>query len=75
MDCCCRERNQPGRLWRLFSQVHELATGHELQMEEALSYFADPKRLAAVVERSGVLDDPEKRVALQQLLSERSNGL
>lgn len=63
------------RLWRLFAEVHKLATGLELQIEEAVSYFSDPARLASIVDQSGVLDDPVKRQAFEMLLSERRNGL
>ena len=63
------------RLWRLFAEVHELATGRELQIEEAMKYFSDPARLASVVEQSGILDDPAKCQTFEMLLSERRNGL
>jgi hypothetical protein len=62
------------RLWNLFARVHELATGRDLQMEDAVNYFGDPKRLASVVERSGILDNPAKRRKLEMLLSERRDG-
>jgi hypothetical protein len=34
------------RLSGLLSDVHRLATGRELQLNDALDYFGDPKRLA-----------------------------
>jgi hypothetical protein len=64
----------PTHLWDPFAQVHRLATGRELQIEEAVRYFGDPRRLAVVVEQSGILDDLENRQTLEILLSERRNG-
>lgn len=65
----------PSRLWRLLTDVHELATGRELQIEEAVRHFGDPTRLASVVEHSRILDDPAKRHSFELLLAERRNGL
>lgn len=62
------------RLWHLFAQVHELATGRELQIDEGVNYFGDPRRLAWVVAQSGLLNDPEKRRALEMLLPDNPNG-
>jgi hypothetical protein len=62
-------------MWRLFSDVHELATGRELQIEEAVNYFGYPTRLASVVEHSGILDDPARRHTFELLLSERRSEL
>lgn len=67
----CQGRTWPRRLWSLFARVHELATGRELEIDEAVNYFGDPRRLSSVVEQSGILNDPEKRQALEVLLAER----
>lgn len=66
---------RPCRLWQLFAEVHELATGRDLQIEDAMNYFGDPRRLASVVEQSGILDDPAKRRQLETLIGERRNGI
>jgi hypothetical protein len=62
-------------LWHLVAEVHKLATGRELQIDEAMKYFGDPTHLASVVEQSGILDDPAKRQTFQMLLSEGCDGL
>lgn len=53
----------------LFTEMHQLATGRALTKEEARAYFEDPSRLVRVVEHSGVLDDPQKRSRLEQLIA------
>jgi|HubBroStandDraft_5_1064220.scaffolds.fasta_scaffold1235362_2 hypothetical protein len=63
------------RLSGLLSDVHRLATGRELQLNDALDYFGDPKRLASIVERSGVLAVPSKRRKFESLLSESRHGV
>lgn len=63
------------RLSGLFGDVHRLATGRELQMKDALDYFGDPKRLASIVEPSGVLAVPSKRRKFEALLSESRHGV
>jgi hypothetical protein len=62
-------------LWHLVAEVHKLAMGRELQIDEAMKYFGDPALLASVVEQSGILDDPAKRQTFEMLLTERRNGL
>jgi hypothetical protein len=62
------------RLWNLFAQVHECATGRELLAEDAMNDFGAPKRLTSVVEHNGVLDDPARPRKLEALVSERRNG-
>lgn len=66
---------RPCRLWNLFAQVHKLATGNELSIEDAANYFGDPKHLALLVEQSGILDDAPKRETLEMILSEHRNGI
>ena len=65
----------PCRLWNLFAEIHEPATGRDIQVEEAMTYFGDAKRLASVVEENGILANPVKRRRLESLVSERGNGL
>ncbi len=57
----------------LITEVHRLATGRPLSIAEALEYFSDPQRLAVVVERSGLLHDPQRRLRLQRLLATEGN--
>jgi hypothetical protein len=59
----------------LLADVHRLATGRELELNDALKYFRDPARLTLVVERSGVLVNPSKRRRLEALLSEPRHGI
>jgi hypothetical protein len=59
----------------LLADVHRLATGRELELNDALKYFRDPARLTLVVERSGVLANPAKRRRLEALLSESRHGV
>lgn len=59
----------------LLADIHRLATGHELEMKDALKYFRDPARLTLVVERSGILDNSSKRRRLEALLSEPPHGV
>jgi len=63
------------RLSGLLANVHRLATGRELQLNEALNYFADPRRLASLVEGSGILPVPSTRRKLEALLSEWRDGV
>ena len=63
------------RLSGLLANVHRLASGRELQLNDALDYFGDPKRLALVVARSGILADLSKRRKLQALVSESPHGV
>jgi hypothetical protein len=50
------------------AEVHRLATGRPLTITEAREYFRSPKCLADTVERSGLLNDPQRRRHLDQLL-------
>lgn len=67
----------------LLTAVHRLATGRPLSIEEALEYFRSPKRLATVVEQSGLLHDPRRRLQLERLIAteedhpptEETNGI
>ena len=59
----------------LLTEVHRLATGRPLSIEEALEYFRSPKRLATVVERSGLLHDPQRRLRLEQLIATEEKHL
>lgn len=70
-----RKNNSSIGLQELFREVHRLATGRELSVTEAMNYFGDPKRLASVVERSGILSDPARRRRLETMLSESRNGI
>jgi hypothetical protein len=70
-----RVQTQAHHLSGLLADVHRLATGRELQLQDALKYFRDPARLTSVVERSGVLSVPSKRRRLEALLSERRDGV
>jgi len=67
------------RLWRIVAvieEVHRFATGTALSEETARQHCRDPKSWAAVIERSGVLDNPSTRVALKQLLEkEAAHGI
>lgn len=63
------------RLSALLAKVYRLATGRELQLDDALDYFTDPKRLASVVARSGILADLSKRRKLEALLAEPRHGV
>ncbi|MBN9662288.1 MAG: hypothetical protein J0H49_29085 [Acidobacteria bacterium] len=63
----------------LIAEVHCLATGRAITIAEAREYFKDPKCLADVVWRSGVLHNPPGHLRLQQLLDagkrrEHANG-
>lgn len=53
-------------------EAHLIATGNMITGQEAMAYFRNPKLLAQAIEASGVLDDPEKRLALERLLSRAS---
>jgi len=59
------------------AEVHRLATGQPLTVTEARGYFRNPKCLADVVRRSGLLVDPRRRRRLEQLLAakEPTHGL
>ncbi len=57
----------------LLTEVHRLATGQPLTVDEALEYFRNPKRLAAVVERSGLLHDPQRRLRLEHLIATKED--
>jgi len=54
------------RLSGFLADVHQLATGRELQLNDALEYFSDPRRLASIVERErcpdGFLETAEARI-------------
>jgi len=63
------------RLSGFLADVHQLATGRELQLNDALDYFGDPRRLASVVARSGILADLSRRRKLEALLSESHHGV
>ncbi len=63
------------RLGGFLANVHWQATGRELQLNDALDYFGDPKRLASIVERSGALAVPSNRRKLEALLSEPRHGV
>ena len=70
-----RIQTPPHRLSGLLADVPRLATGRELQLNDALDYIGDPKRLASIVKRSGVLAVPSKRRKLEALLSESRHGV
>jgi hypothetical protein len=70
-----RMQTPASRLSAFVSDVHRLATGRELQLNEALDYFGDPRRLASVVGRSGILADSSKRRKLKALVSESRHGV
>ncbi len=63
--------------------VHHLATGRTITVAEALNYFSDPNALTDAVRQSGLMDDPQRRCQVQQLLTaqerrrheERAHGL
>jgi hypothetical protein len=58
--------------WSLASfvvEVHRLATGRAITIAEAREYFNHPESLADVVRRSGLVNDPPRRLRLQQLLA------
>jgi hypothetical protein len=57
----------------VMTEVYRLATGRPLSIDEALVYFRDPRRLAVVVEQSGLLHDPLRRLRLQRLLATEGN--
>jgi hypothetical protein len=57
-------------LCRLIASLHRLATGKELQPDEARIYFRDPHQLASLIEASGILRDPQKRSEIGGLLAE-----
>jgi hypothetical protein len=59
----------------LITYVHWLATGRELQLNDALDYFRDPARLTSVVERGGILADSSKHRRLKALLTESRHGV
>jgi hypothetical protein len=63
------------RLSGLLVDVHRMATGCELQLNDALDYVCDPKRLASIVERSDVLADSSKRQKFESLISESRHGV
>jgi hypothetical protein len=63
------------RLSGLAADVHRLATGREHQLNDALDYFRDPRRLASIVERSGVLADSSKRQKFESLISKSRHGV
>lgn len=67
-------RGHPG-LAGLLTKVYRLATGRQLSIDEALEYFRNPKRLAVVVERSGLLHDPQRRLRLEQLIATEEKHL
>lgn len=50
-------------------EVHRLATGRTITIAEALNYFRDPRALADTVRQSRLMDDPQQRRYLQQLLA------
>lgn len=56
-------------LARLLSEVHHLATGRPITIAEALNYFRHPKALTDAVRQSGLMDNPQRRRHLQQLLA------
>ena len=53
----------------LIAKVHRLATGRAITVAEACEYFKNPKSLADAIRRSGLVDDPRRRLHLQQLLA------
>jgi hypothetical protein len=63
------------RLSGLLANVHRLATGGELQLDDALDYFGDPRRFASVAAQSGVLADLSKCRKLEALLMESRHGI
>lgn len=50
------------------AKLHQIATGREITIEEAIDYFHDPARLREVLERSGSVRDPRKRLQIATLL-------
>lgn len=58
------------------AEVHRLATGQPVTITEAREYFRNPRHLADVVRRSGLLVDQRRR-RLEQLLGveESTHGL
>jgi hypothetical protein len=65
-----RNPNGAVRLCQLIASLHHLATGKELQPDEARIYFQDPHRLALTVESGGILKDQQKRKEIERLLAE-----
>jgi hypothetical protein len=65
-----RNPNGAARLCQLIASLHRLATGKELQPDEARIYFQDPHEVASVIEASGILKDPQRRREIERLLSE-----
>lgn len=63
----------------LITQVHRIATGHDVPLRQAGRYFRDPKELARLVRQSGAMRSNRKRTALAELLSaferEARNGI
>lgn len=53
----------------LVADVHHLATGGVVTITEAHEYFRHPESLANVVRQSGLLNDPPRKLRLQQLLA------
>ena len=53
----------------LVAAVHRLATGRTITIVEAQEYFRHPEALANVVRQSGLVNDPPRKLRLQQLLA------
>jgi hypothetical protein len=53
----------------LVAAIHRLATGRAITIAEAREYFNHPESLANVVRQSGLVNDPQRRFRLQQLIA------
>jgi hypothetical protein len=53
----------------VIAEVHRLATGRAITVAEAREYFRHPESLANVVRQSGLMNDPPRKLRLQQLLT------
>ena len=53
----------------LVAAIHRLATGRAITIAEARGYFNHPESLANVVRQSGLVNDPQRRIRLQQLVA------
>lgn len=67
---------EPAMLAYVMSEAYRLATGNELSPEAAVQFLRNPASFRELVKSSGALDDPERRIDLEDLLQkETANGI
>jgi hypothetical protein len=58
------------RIWAVLTELHRIATGQELTIEQARIYFLDPSAIARLLESNGSGEESQRLKAIARLWDE-----